>query len=56
MANASFSICAYRHSISVIACDANAISRHTLSSLCNSTAPNLNKEASAEILVSATGL
>ena len=42
--------------MSVIARDANATARQTLSSFYNNTAPNPNEDAFAEILVSAAGL
>ena len=55
VARASFSICAYLCSTSVMALDANATGCQPLPSCCSSTAPSPNDEASDDTLVLALG-
>ena len=55
-ASASFSICAYRHSVSVIDLDANATGHHSPLFNCVNTAPSPCEEASAVTLTLAVGL
>ena len=56
LASASFSICAYRHSMSVIDQEAYAIGFHWESSSCSSTAPSPYEEALTDTFVGASGL
>ena len=55
MASASFSICAYRLSVSDIDRDANATGLQFVSHNCSRTAPSPYDEASADTLDSAAG-
>ena len=55
LASGSFSICAYRRSVSIIDREAYAIGFHWESSSCSSTAPSPYEEASADIFVGASG-